>query len=202
MTGDTQDSLAKSFNIEDPISICPDAKRRSCSRNYLNLSCFNGENSHGDVRVKCDMNRDFHQKENAMLLCSPLQSGQNDEKNLNLSVSSKLETTREPWFDDRFRSAKLDSWPQVKRKKVEDKQANCFSACPNSQMPKLYQVHMDAVYLNFNTSQENTDNVIEHTPFRTKSSSVCISEKKNCHLKEVCGSSSKLLNEVVCEEAL
>lgn len=139
VTGDTQDSLAKSFNIEDPISICPDAKRRSCSRNYLNLSCFNGENSHGDVRVKCDMNRDFHQKENAMLLCSPLQSGQNDEKNLNLSVSSKLETTREPWFDDRFRSAKLDSWPQVKRKKVEDKQANCFSACPNSQMPKLYQ---------------------------------------------------------------
>ncbi|MCD7456025.1 hypothetical protein HAX54_030498 [Datura stramonium] len=196
VTGDSQDCLAKNFDIEDPISISPDAKRRSCTPNDPNLSCFNGENSYGDVRVKCDMDRDSHQKENGMLMWSPLQSGQNDDENLRLSVSSELETTREPWFDDRFRSVKLDSWPQVKRKKVEDKQTNCFSACPNSPMPKLYQVHMDAVSLNFNTSQGKTDNVVEHTPFRSKSSNVGISEKKNCHLKEGSGSSAKLLNEV------
>ncbi|XP_049342685.1 uncharacterized protein LOC125806975 [Solanum verrucosum] len=184
VTGDTQDCLAKNFDIEDPISISPDAKKRSCTLNDSNLSRFNGEDSYGDVCVKCDMDRDS------------LPSGQNDDENLNLSVLSKLETTREPLFDDRFRSAKMDSWPQVKRKKVEDKQTNCFSACPNSQTSKLYQVHVDTVSLNFNTSQEKTDNVVEHTPFRTKSSSVSISEKKNCHLKEGSGSLPKLLNEM------
>ncbi|KAH0733524.1 hypothetical protein KY289_004712 [Solanum tuberosum] len=184
VTGDTQDCLAKNFDVEDPISISPDAKKRSCTPNDPNLSRFNGEDSYGDICVKCDMDRDS------------LPSGQNDDENLNLSISSKLETTREPLFDDRFRSAKMDSWPQVKRKKVEDRQTNCFSACPNSQTSKLYQVHVDTVSLNFNTSQEKTDNVVEHTPFITKSSSVSISEKKNCHLKEGSGSLPKLLNEM------
>ncbi|XP_015083030.1 uncharacterized protein LOC107026542 isoform X2 [Solanum pennellii] len=184
VTGDTQVCLAKNFDIEDPISISPDAKKRSCTPNDPNLSRFKGEESYRDVCVKFDMDRDS------------LPSGQKDDENLNLSVSSKLEITREPLFDDRFRSAKMDSWPQVKRKKVEDKQTNCFSACPSSQMSKLYQAHVDTVSLNFNTSQEKTDNVVEHTPFRTKSSSVSISEKKNCHLKEGSGSSPKLLNKM------
>ncbi|XP_069143273.1 uncharacterized protein [Solanum lycopersicum] len=184
VTGDTQVCLAKNFDIEDPISISPDAKKRSCTPNDPNLSSFNGEESYRDVCVKFDMDRDS------------LPSGQKDDENLDLSVSSKLEITREPLFDDRFRSAKMDSWPQVKRKNVEDKQTNCFSACPSSQMSKFYQAHVDTVSLNFNTSQEKTDNVVEHTPFRTKSSSVSISEKKNCHLKEGSGSSPKLLNKM------
>ncbi|CAN4103911.1 unnamed protein product [Withania somnifera] len=184
-TGDSQDRLAKNFDIEDPISTSSDAKGRSCTPNYPNLCCFNDGNSYEDVRVKCDMDRDSHQKENGMLMSSPLRSGQNDDENLNLSLSSALETTGESCFDDRFKS-----------KKVEDKQANCFSDCPNSQMSKLYQVHMDAVSLNFNTSQEKTDNIVEQTPFRTKSSNVGISEKKSCHLKEGSGFSLKLLNEV------
>ncbi|KAM3302616.1 putative protein isoform X1 [Capsicum chacoense] len=195
-SGDSQHWLAQDFDIGDPISISPDAKKQSCTPNDPNLSCFNGENSYGDVRVRCDMDRDSHQEENDMLTWNPLQSGQNDDENLNLSVSRELETTREPWFDDRFRSIKLDSWPQVKRKKTEDNQTNCFSAFPNSQMSKVYQVHMNAVSLNFNTSQEKTDNVVEHTPFRTKSSNVGIPANKNCHLKEGSGSLLKLLNEV------
>ncbi|CAN4102612.1 unnamed protein product [Withania somnifera] len=196
VTGDSQDCLLKNFDIEDPIFTSPDTKRRSYTPNDPNLCRFNDGNSYEHVRVNCDMDRDSHQKENGMLMLSPLQSGQNDDENLNLSVSSELETPRESWFDDRFRSVKLDSWPQVKRKKVEDKQANCFSACPNSQMLKLYQVHMDAVSLNFNTRQEKTGNVVEQTPFRIKSSNVGIYEKKNCHLKEGSGVLLKLLNEV------
>ncbi|XP_059285324.1 uncharacterized protein LOC132038659 [Lycium ferocissimum] len=197
VTGDSQDCLAKNFEIEYPLSISPDAKRRSCTPNDPNLSSFNGKNGHADVCVKCDMDRDSHHKESGMLTWSPVQSRQNDDKNLNLSVSSEIQNTTEPAFDVRFRSVKLDSWPQVKRKNIEDNQTNCFSACPNSQMSKLCQIKMDALKLNFSTSQEKTDNVVEHTPSRTKSSSGGISEKKNCYLKKGTASLPKLLNEVV-----
>nr|XP_016483516.1 PREDICTED: uncharacterized protein LOC107804187 [Nicotiana tabacum] len=197
VTGDSQDCLAKNFEIEDPTSISPDAKRQSCMPNDPNLTCFNGENSDGDVTIKCNVDRDSHQKENDMVTCSPLQSGHSDNENVNLSISSDIENARVlSLFDGRFRSAKMDSWPQVKRKKIEDKQANCFSDCPKSEMSKLYRIQMDAISLNFNTIQEKSGNVVEHTPFRVKSSNSGISEKINCHLKEGAPSSPKLQKEV------
>jgi len=100
-------------------------------------------------------------------------------------------------FDRRLRSVKLDSWPQVKRKRLEDNQSNCFSVCPSSQMSKLYQAQMDAVSLNFSASQGKTDNVVQGTPFRAKSSTMGIPEKKSCPLKEGVGSLWKLQNEMV-----
>ncbi|XP_009784551.1 uncharacterized protein [Nicotiana sylvestris] len=197
VTGDSQDCLAKNFEIEDPTFISQDAKRQSCMPNDPNLTCFSGENSDGDVTIKCNIDSDSHQKENDLDTSSPLQSGHNDNENLNLSVSSDIENAKVlSLFDGRFRSSKMDSWPQVKRKNIEDKQANCFSDCPKSEMSKLYRIHMDAISLNINTIQEKSDNVVEHTPFRVKSSNAGISEKINCHLREGAPSSPKLQKEV------
>lgn len=183
--------------LEDRTSISPDARRQPSMPNDPNLSRLDGENSHGDACCKRNTDRHFHQKEYGMLTWSPRQSGSNDEVNLDLSVSNDIENARESsLFDGRLRSAKLDSWPQVKRKRLEDNQTNCFSVCPSSQMPKLYQAQMDAVSLNYSIGQGKTNNVVQDTPLRTKNSTMGVSEKKSCPLKGV-GSLQKLQNEMV-----
>lgn len=196
LTGNSQDCLVKELELGDQTSISPDAKKPSMPNNP-NLSCLDGENSHGDACGKRNTDKHSHQKENDMLTWSPRQSGSNDEENLDLSVSSEIENARESsLFDGRLRSVKLVSWPQVKRKRLEDNQTNCFSVCPSSQMSKLYQAQMDDVSLNFSVSQGKTDDVVQHTPFRAKSSTMGISEKKSCPLKGV-GSLQKLQTEMV-----
>ncbi|XP_031106373.1 uncharacterized protein LOC116011018 [Ipomoea triloba] len=58
-----------------------------------------------------------------------------ESKEIQIAMNSSL-------LERKFRSTKVSSWPQVKRRKLEDQQSNCFSASRNSQIPRLCNIKM------------------------------------------------------------
>lgn len=58
-----------------------------------------------------------------------------ESKEIQIAMDSSL-------LERKFKSTKVNSWPQVERRKLEDQQSNCFSASRNPQMPRLRNIKM------------------------------------------------------------
>ncbi|CAH9107761.1 unnamed protein product [Cuscuta epithymum] len=68
-----------------------------------------------------------------------------NDTNLRLPESKKTEIAQDfPLLERKSISATVNSWPQVKRRKLEDQLSNCFSASHNSQMPKYCNIKMSS----------------------------------------------------------
>nr|GMC74482.1 uncharacterized protein LOC109188462 isoform X1 [Ipomoea batatas] len=65
-----------------------------------------------------------------------------DDKNFSLESKEIQIAMNSSLLERKFRSTKVSSWPQVKRRKLEDQQSNCFSASRNSQIPRLCNIKM------------------------------------------------------------
>ncbi|CAH9108088.1 unnamed protein product [Cuscuta europaea] len=85
-----------------------------------------------------------------------------NDTNLRLPESKKTETAKDfPLLERKFISATVYSWPQVKRRKLEDQLSSCFSASHNSQMPKYCNIKMSPESIDVDIIEKQVKDVLK-----------------------------------------
>lgn len=87
-------------------------------------------------------------------------------------------------------STKVDSWPRFKRRKVEDKQANCLSASPSFRVQKFHDIQKGYKSSYSRIADNNSNAVSDFQAFplshegNANKSSDMIYQKMECHITD------------------
>lgn len=116
---------------------------------------------------------------------------QNEDNNFSrLEFGEALPTFMSSLPKNKFMHTKFDSWPQFKRRKIENQQTNCFSASASLRKQKLHNMQRGHTSSHSKTIENESDAVpkpLEFSSFREQNgieSSDTFLEKMECHLTD------------------
>ncbi|XP_022855628.1 uncharacterized protein LOC111376856 isoform X2 [Olea europaea var. sylvestris] len=91
-----------------------------------------------------DVDRSLPEGENGLLTCNSAVSLHHEGEILNISSASDPQITKKHSPPERrFRPGEENSWPHIKRRKIEDKQANSFTTSPSFRVRNPYCIELD-----------------------------------------------------------
>lgn len=94
---------------------------------------------------------------NDLLTCSLTGSSLSDSEILDLSESRELQISKKSVAQN-LASLKVDSWPRSKRRKIQEKETDCFSASPSFRVKRHFPGQMEGASLK--KVGENTETVL------------------------------------------
>ncbi|CAA2972200.1 Hypothetical predicted protein [Olea europaea subsp. europaea] len=148
----------------DSTCIVLDERRRLPLQETQNFSCLDGEVStkheHNLSCDKIDLDRSPLQGENGLLTCNSFGSLHREDEIINISSASAPQITKKHSPPERiFRPAEELSWPQNKRRKIEDQQTNSFTTFPSFRVQKPYCIQLDPTASCLNNAETKGDAV-------------------------------------------
>ncbi|CAI9772781.1 unnamed protein product [Fraxinus pennsylvanica] len=131
----------------DSTCIVLDERRRLPLRETQIFSFLDGEVStkreHNLSCDKRDLDRSPLHGENGLLTCNSFGSLHCEDEIINISSAPQITKKHSP-PERRFRPAKERSWPQIKRRKIEDRQTNSFTTSPSFRVQKPNCIQPDS----------------------------------------------------------
>ncbi|KAL2473120.1 uncharacterized protein Fot_48856 [Forsythia ovata] len=145
---DRSPSQGENVGREDSTCIVLNERRQLPLRETQIFPCLDGEVSNMHAHYLSDDKRDLDrsppQGENGLLTCNSVGSLHREDDILNISSASDPQIPKKHSPPERrFRPAKERSWPQIKRRKMEDQHTNSFTTSPSFRVRMPYCIQPD-----------------------------------------------------------
>ncbi|CAK9145108.1 unnamed protein product [Ilex paraguariensis] len=198
-TGDFQDCSDEEVGTADLTCAFIDANSQCCvqdNQNLLHLDNVLYSRNTGNLAcsIKSPDVKTSHQREDGLLTYGSVGAPHCEDENLSLNIREIQLEKKSSSPDTSFSSAKLGSWPQLKRRKIEDQLTNSFSASPSFRVQKLYGVQGDPTSRCMQSVENNSEIVLKFEDFPVscdasqtnvnKSSAVGMCQKLKCESTE------------------
>ncbi|XP_027063335.1 uncharacterized protein [Coffea arabica] len=195
--GLSEDCSVKEEEAPAPTDIIIDATGQHCPGENLNLSSAgaklysgNLNNEYGSLKVLGSSSLGGNDLLTPGSVGFPL-----DHESLDLSKSEEPKIAKKSVVQRDLRSLQVASWPKSKRRKIQDQEADSFSASPSFRVKKHYPSDLNSTIMNPKKAGDNIVSVPGHASLATDSTEKEVYQKIACQLIEEIEPSPKVQSE-------